>query len=70
MTVGEMWCDSGCVRGVGAEAEHVRWAEYLKQHLNLKPVRDVCYEHFQFGDGNTVVSRDKCYYPTFLEGKY
>ena len=69
MTAGDLWADSGCVRGVGGEKEHINWARALKE-LGLKPLVAPCQEQFQFGDGNVVAAHKKYFYPTFLEGKY
>ena len=69
LKIGELWADSGCVRGVGGHEEHVKYRNYLSQ-LNLRPVKAPCSEQFQFGDGVTKTATCKYFYPVFIEGKY
>ena len=66
---GELWADSGCVRGVGGTKGHREFREYLKQ-FGLRPTGLKCNENFQFGDGNTETAKARWLYPTFLEGEY
>ena len=67
---GDLWADSGCVRGVGGEEQHQVWAEHLLKKLNLKPVVMPCNEQFQFGDGHVEKSTKKYLYPSFFLGKF
>ena len=56
MRPGELWADSGCVRGVGGTKGHKAFREYLKNY-GLKPIPLKCNENFQFGDGNTETAK-------------
>ena len=67
---GDLWADSGCVRGVGGEDQHEIWSDHLTRHFNLKPVVMPCNEQFQFGDGHVEKSSKKYLYPSFFQGKF
>ena len=69
MKVGELWADSGCVRGVGGHVEHVKYRDYLSR-VHLRPVKAPCSELFQFGDGVTKAATCKYFYPVFIKGQY
>ena len=66
---GELWEDSGCVRGVGSKKEHEKCRKLLAT-LNFKPIRAECDELFQFGDGNVTQATGKFFYPVFLQNEY
>ncbi len=69
MQVGDLWADSGCVRGVGGEEGHTDNRNLLAQY-GLKPIKVSCNEQFQFGDGHIEPSTTKYFYPTFVKGKF
>ena len=69
MNVGDLWADTGCVRGVGGDSEHGKLIGHLKK-LNLKPVLGPCNEQLQFGDGHVERAVKKYYYPCFIRGRY
>ncbi len=55
MKVGDLWADSGCVRGVGGKDGH-RANRKLLAEYGLKPIQVKCWEQFQFGNGDIVPS--------------
>jgi hypothetical protein len=67
MKVGDLWADSGCVRGVGGKDGH-RANRKLLAEYGLKPIQVQCWEQFQFGNGEIVPSTTKYFYPTFITG--
>jgi DNA uptake protein ComE-like DNA-binding protein len=69
MQIGDLWADSGCIRGVGGHGGHKRNRAYLQEY-GLKPIQAQCHEQFQFGDGKIEPSVIKHYYPVFVKGEY
>ena len=69
LNLGDLWADSGCVRGVGGEDEHDKYRHYMSK-LGLKPMVAQCNEQFQFGDGNVEIANKKYFYPVFIRGEY
>jgi len=67
MKVGDLWADSGCVRGVGGKDGHRENRKLLAEY-GLKPIQVQCWEQFQFGNGDIVPSTTKYFYPTFITG--
>jgi hypothetical protein len=67
MKIGDMWADSGCVRGVGGNKEHAKYRQFLAENFHLKPIEAPCSDHFQFGDGVVKQAVKKYYYPVFLK---
>ena len=69
MNMGDLWCDSGCVRAVGGKEQHAA----LKKHMakfGLKPIQKSCQESFQFGNGQISYAIGASVYPVFVQGKY
>ena len=58
LNVGDLWADSGCVRGVGGDQSHEKNRQHMIK-LGLKPMVAACHEQFQFGDGNVEVADKK-----------
>ena len=67
MKVGDLWSDSGCVRGVGGRQGHFNNRKHLLNY-GLKPIRADCSEEFKFGNGDVEHSSVKYYYPVFIKG--
>ncbi len=69
LSVGELWADSGCLRGVaGSKAHHELKALLAK--FGLKPIKEYKTQEFQFGDGKTAVSYMTWVYPVVIQGRY
>lgn len=69
MNVGDLWCDSGCMHGVGSTDSHSELRD-VYQAFGLKPIEAPCAETFQFGDGNRASAKKKWFYPVFVAGTY
>ena len=67
---GQLWADSGCVRGTGGKKEHTKIQRYMRDVLGLTPVFAPCQESFQFGNGEVTRATRKVLYPVFMEGVY
>ena len=69
LQLGELWADSGCIRGCGGKAQHEAWKRHLAIY-GLQPSYLEGTEMFKFGDGKIVKSQGKFLYPVFLNGRY
>ena len=66
---GELWADSGCVRGVAGRKAHQELQTMLDRY-GLRPLKVYRKDEFQFGSGDCAVAQYSYMYPTALDGKY
>lgn len=66
---GQLWCDTGCTRGLGGEKQHAEWARVYRQ-LNMCAVADGRIDTFQFGNGKTDKAKLTKLDPVFIRGIY
>ncbi len=69
LSVGELWADSGCRRGVAGSKDHHE-LKALMAKFGLKPTKEYKTQEFQFGDGKTAVSFVTWVYPVVIQGRY
>ena len=66
---GELWADSGCVKGVAGKKNHALMQKKLATY-GLKAIKVDKQDEFQFGDGEGATSDCAYVYPCVLNGNY